>query len=65
MERDEVIAVMESSRTESEWKANCLYIKARCGGYPTFWYEAIVLSGLADQTSARWGGDAAIHVYFE
>jgi len=50
MERDEVVALMESSKTPREWDANCRKVKAAHGGkYPPCWYEAIIASGLADR----------------
>ena len=47
MSEQEVVALMKSSKSESEWNANCDKVKKACGGYPPFWYKAIVLSGLA------------------
>lgn len=54
MTREEVIALMESSRSEAEWNANCDRVQRACSGYPEFWYEAIVLSGVAERTVAKW-----------
>ena len=56
MQRDEVVALMESSRSSQEWTDNCLRVKAAHGGrYPAFWYEAVLLSGLARRTMAKYG----------
>lgn len=53
MTRDEVTALMKSSKSEAEWNANCDKVKKACGGqYPGFWYEVVVLSGLVHQVSA-------------
>jgi len=60
MNRQDVIALMKSSKSEAEWNANCDKVKAACDGYPAFWCEAIVLSGLAARVSATWGGDDKI-----
>lgn len=50
MERDEVVALMESSKTPAEWDANIEKVKAaHDGNYPGYWYEAILKSGLADR----------------
>ena len=63
MNQDEVVALMMSSKSESEWNAHCDMVKKACGGdYPPFWYEAIVLSGVMRRTSAKWGGDDQIRV---
>ncbi len=62
MTQEEVITLMESSQTEEEWNANCAKVKAACDGYPPFWHQEIIQSGLAEKIAARWGGDAQIHV---
>jgi hypothetical protein len=46
MSREEVVKLMESSTSESSWNANCDKVKKACGGYPAFWYEAIILGGV-------------------
>lgn len=47
MTEAEVIALMESSKSEEQWNANCGRVKAAFGGqYPPFWFPAIILSGL-------------------
>ena len=56
----EVIDLMSSSNTESEWNSNADKVKEACGGYPNFWFRAIVLSGLLKKTAAKWGSDGEI-----
>lgn len=56
MSAQEVMDLMESSRSESEWNNNCDKVKAACGGYPAFWFAAIVVSGVMDRTVQKWGG---------
>src|ERR1035437_3448422 len=47
---------MKSSKSEVEWNANCDKVwQASGGGYPSFWYEAIVESCIADDTAAKFG----------
>ena len=59
MEKSEVIALMESSKSDREWNANCDKVKEACNGYPDYWYSAIVLSGLCDRVSAKYGGSGS------
>lgn len=54
MSQDEVIALMESSKSRDEWNANADIVKASCGGYPSWWYAVIVLSGLLGRVSREW-----------
>jgi len=50
MTEQEVVALMGSSKNSTEWNDNADKVKAACGGYPGFWYKAIILSGLCDKT---------------
>lgn len=59
MTEPEVVALMESSKSEREWNDNCDKVKAACFGYPRFWYEAIMLSGLAHRVRQSWVTTAA------
>lgn len=56
MSQDEVVALMRSSKTEKEWNENCDKVKRACGGYPDFWYPAIVASGLVYEVKAKFTG---------
>lgn len=58
---EEVKELMGSSKTEKEWVRNCDKVKAACGGYPEFWYEEVIASGLAGTTLAKFGRDDKIH----
>lgn len=51
MNKEEVINLMRSSKNSKEWNNNAGIVKkAHNGGYPSFWYDEIIQSGLADQT---------------
>lgn len=54
MNEQQVINLMESSKSSKEWNANADKVKAACGGYPDFWFGAIVMSGLASRVEANW-----------
>jgi hypothetical protein len=48
-------ALMESSRSEEEWSANCDKVKASHGGqYPDWWYVSIIMSGLLGRVRKTW-----------
>lgn len=59
MDRQEVIALMQTSRNENEWNINCDTVKKNCGGYPSFWFEALMLSGIARKIQNSWMSTAA------
>ena len=54
MSEQEVVALMGSSTTEAEWNRNCDLVKQKCGGYPGFWFAAIISSGLMQRTKASF-----------
>ena len=61
MTKEEVIALMESSKTSHEWNDNCAKVKAAHEGhYPAYWYETFLASGLADTIVAKWGSTTKI-----
>jgi len=65
LNEDQVVDLMKSSNSEDEWNANCDKVKMGCSGgrtYPSFWYSAIVMSGVARETAAKWGSDAEIKI---
>jgi hypothetical protein len=54
MTQEQVVALMKSSKSEREWNSNCDKVKEAFGGYPHFWYSAVVESGLLAETRQRW-----------
>jgi hypothetical protein len=59
MDKLEVITLMESSKSENEWNNNCGKVKEACNGYPDYWYREIIMSGLCDRVSSRFGGSGS------
>lgn len=49
-----VVSLMESSKSEDEWNANCDKVKVAHKGYPNWWYKEIMMSGVAAKTKAKW-----------
>ena len=62
MNKQQVIALMESSKSASEWDANCDKVKKACNGYPPFWFCEIIASGLANRVMAKFGESAELQV---
>lgn len=62
MDQREVVTLMESSKSEDEWNANCRHVKKACGGYPGFWFPVIITSGLADRVAKSFGSSTDIKV---
>ena len=54
MTQQQVTDLMNSATSENDWNDKCDQVKEACGGYPSFWYSAIILSGLAAKVSAKW-----------
>lgn len=53
-DQEDVVILMRSSNNETEWNANCDRVKKANSGYPQFWYEAIILGGVLQQTQRTW-----------
>lgn len=51
----DVVALMKTSTSEQNWNDNCDKVKEANGGdYPSFWYKAIILSGVYSQVVVQW-----------
>ena len=54
-----VAALMRTSKTESEWNANCDAVKEAHAfegrsTYPSFWWATIMQSGLASEVTSKF-----------
>lgn len=62
MTEQQVIQLMESSKSEEEWNDNAQRVKEEFNGmYPSFWFAAIILSGVAKRTASKFGQSADIN----
>ena len=60
MTKQEVIDLMASSTSMPNWVENCDKVKAAFDGqHPDFWYQEIILAGLADKVP---GGSSKLTV---
>lgn len=63
MKECDLVALMESSSSSDEWNDNLRKVQVEFGGkYPEFWYAAIVASGVATKTFAKFGASTDIKV---
>ena len=49
MTKEEVLCLMKSSKNKEEWNSNCDKVKSACNGYPGYWYQEVILSGLMNE----------------
>lgn len=54
MTEAEVVALMKGSTSTRDWNDRCDLVKAACGGYPEFWWQAIQQSGIAARVQAQF-----------
>ena len=54
MDEKQVVELMRGSKNATEWNQNCDKVKKACGGYPAFWYLAIVSSGVMAEIQSSW-----------
>lgn len=59
MTEHEVVALMESAHSEDDWNDKCEKVQKEYGGYPRFWWQAIVMSGLMHRVKNSMVGTAA------
>ena len=57
-----VKAHMGAATSEDDWNKRADEVKSANGGFPSFWFATIMMSGLAAKTADKWGGDADIHI---
>ena len=60
--KEEVISLMRSSKSSTEWNSNCAIVKKEFNGYPDFWYETIILPRLSDEVLGK--GSSEIKITF-
>ncbi len=60
--KEEVIELMESSKSTDEWGDNCDKVKKEFDWYPSFWYKEIIISWIADKTLSKFWSDTKFHV---
>ncbi len=55
--QSDVVNLMKSSKSETEWNANCDKVKSANGGdYPSFWFAAIIMSGIINMPLSQQVG---------
>ena len=55
--QSDVVSLMQSSKSESEWNTNCdKVISANGGKYPLFWFAAIIASGIINMSFSQQVG---------
>jgi hypothetical protein len=54
MSEDQVVSLMNSATSEKDWNNKADQVKRSCGGYPDFWYRAVIMSGVLVRANLRW-----------
>ena len=59
-----VAAYMSASTSEQDWQDRIDAVKAANNGdYPPFWFQTIVLGGVAEKTAPKWGNDGKLRIF--
>lgn len=45
---------MSFSKNVDDWNIRCDMVKKVCGGYPSYWFETIIQSGLYNRVQSSW-----------
>lgn len=48
---ESVVEYMKQATSDEDWDQRCDAVKGANSGYPSFWYPAIIASGLYEQVS--------------
>ena len=51
MTREEVTKFMTDAKNVDDWNERCDLVKKTFNGYPDFWYEDIIATGMAGKIS--------------
>lgn len=57
-----VTAYMSQSTSEDDWNDRGQAVKDANSGYPSFWWETVVKSGLSERVAQSFGGNYGLHV---
>jgi len=58
-----VKSFLSGSASEEDWNSRCDQVQAANNdSYPKFWFQEVMVSGLARETSARWDGTDKIKI---
>lgn len=60
--QEDAVALLKSATSDEDWNDKVDQIQAANGGYPSWWYIAVIAPGLPQQVSSTWGGDGYIHI---
>lgn len=51
---EKLASFMSEARNNNDWNKRCDMVKKVCSGYPSYWFETIILSGLYNRVSSNW-----------
>lgn len=54
-EQKKVVDKMRGSKSAKEWNDNCSDIKRTFDGYPDWWWEVIMMSGILAEAQLTYG----------
>ena len=54
MSQQEVVEYMQAATSEEDWNHRTDEVKRRFGGYPDFWFAAIVQGGVMATAQMNW-----------
>lgn len=57
---EESLKLLKGCKNSQEWNAACDKIKQENGGYPSWWYEKVIQSGLMDETLGQGSSEIKI-----
>ena len=61
--KQNAVELLKSSESDQDWSDNVDAIQAaNGGGYPPWWYQEVIATGLPQAVADKWQGDAGIEI---
>jgi hypothetical protein len=59
---EKLASFMSEARSKEDWNKRCDLVKKVCNGYPDYWYETCIASGLINRTLGAGSSDINVSV---
>lgn len=59
---DQAVELLKSSQSARDWDTNVDGIRQANGGYPRWWYKAVILPGIEGQQISKWSEESKVQI---
>lgn len=58
----QAVELLKSSQSAREWDASVDKIRRANGGYPRWWYKAVILPGIEGRQISKWSEESKVQI---